>query len=53
MDRDLLASLPIVAIITALPKEFASIRAMFDEVLEFIHPDDPNEYVICVATDHE
>lgn len=48
-----ISKIPSTAIVTALPKEFAAVRSLFDECHEFSHPNDPNDYVVAVLTDSE
>ena len=45
------AELPTVAIVTALPKEFAAVVATFDTTIEFSEDGDPNDYRIGVIED--
>lgn len=53
MLPDEVAELPTAAIVTALPKEFAAVLAMFDEYQEFAQANDPNDYVIAVTSDSD
>jgi nucleoside phosphorylase/NTP pyrophosphatase (non-canonical NTP hydrolase) len=44
--KDLLVQTCKIGIVTALPKEFAAVKVMFEESFDYYIPTDPNNYVI-------